>query len=284
MAMRARPTGVVIAILLALAACSDSSDSTRSGDPSDADQTSTTAAQQMRDAPEDGACRPIPPRRWEDPEYVADDTPVVDCSQRHTSETVAVYPLDNVDVDFDAEAGPGPEYVAAYERCQDDARALLGTSDHQWIPWTAGVYLPTPDQVEGGARWGRCDVIFQASTDTPRPRWVSFPAENAAVAHADELWGCLDRDPWRLPHQSYVACDAPHGYEATGTIVGVHGLRARPTEAQLRDAARDCEPFLSEEEQGRPITVLWHQSEEVEASVYGACFTYRADGRPLPPR
>lgn len=273
MQRQARTSNLVLLLVLTFAAgCSDSSGGSADDSPSPSVAVTDAA---MQGAPEVGTCRPVPLRLWSDPDVVSDDTPTVPCSERHTAQTVAVYPL------------PEPTVAEARKlsgQCHSDARLLAGIGSHTWLPHAAGVWLPTPAQVEAGASWGRCDLLFPARTMSYLPTWRDFPADDAFEKHGDDLWGCLDRDPASPDQQAFVDCDRPHVYEATGDLVFVNGPVERPTAAEKREATGRCRDFLDAEDQGLAVVVQWDRPGEVVPDIAGSCWVFRRDGAPLPPR
>ena len=264
-----------LALLLVLVFTASCSDSSGDSDDDSSNPSTTVTDTAMQDAPEVGTCRPIAPRLLDDPDVVADDTPTVPCSERHTSQTVAVYRLAEPTV---------AEARALSGQCNSDARLLAGIDSHTWLPHAAGVWLPTPAQVDAGASWGRCDLLFPARTRSYLPTWRNFAADDAFEKHAADLWGCLDGDPASRQQQSFIDCDRPHVYEATGDLVFVNGPVEHPTAAQAREATDRCRAFMDAEDQRLAVVVQWDLPDEVVPDIAGSCWMYRRDGTPLPPR
>ena len=156
------------------------------GGCSDGDSDSNADAS-LVGAPAVGTWWQVPPVNAGDEEYRFDGSPQVPCTERHTTQTVAVYPREK----------PTPQIAPEEDRaCAEEVQTFMGSSDPVG-PWKYLMFLPSRDQVASGASWVRCDVAFAALTAGLRPVWRRGSAEEVLLRRPEEVWACLDtfRDP-----------------------------------------------------------------------------------------
>ena len=107
--------------------------------------------------PEVGDCRNTPDNL--DPETVSDDSPVVDCSQTHTLQTLAV-----IQTGDELSTRELLEQFAKY--CHTGAVAdyldIPGPAPYKWA-WPM-LFGPTPEQRDAGQSWVRCDMGIYGDT------------------------------------------------------------------------------------------------------------------------
>ena len=274
---------LVGALVVALGACSDGDSTDEAGpDPSSSSPATDPTAEefatdaQLVDAPAIGTCWRMPPAKAADKDYWFDDSPQVPCTERHTLETVAVYPL----------ASPAPELALEHEAaCDQEGRLFIGINRKTWVPWRPLLFLPSQDQIADGALWVRCDVAFAAQTSGIRPAWFTGSAEEVGLRHPEEVWGCLDRPfPRPTPPRFFVPCDKPHAYEATGHLLILEDLDSYPTPRELRIEGKDCQVALRNADyEGLAVRVLWRPPADTEDTLLGSCWVHRPDGQDLPP-
>ena len=275
---------LTVVFAIALGACSggDPDDDADPGSSTSSPAADPTASEPETDArltgaPVAGTCWRMPPATAEDEKHWFDDSPQVPCTQRHTLQTVAVYPVDK--------ATP----KAALEQdavCDQDARLYIGTSSKNWVPWHYYLYLPSRDQVADGASWVRCDVAWAALSSGFRPTLATGSAEEMALRHPEEVWGCLDVFPQPTQPRPYAPCDKPHAYEATGHLLFLEDLDGYPTPRELRSAAADCRVALRNPDyEGLALRALWRPPDEMWGPdrLTGTCWVRRPDGQDLPP-
>jgi hypothetical protein len=229
--------------------------------------------------PARGTCWDMPGKDMFNQDHWYDDSPQVPCDQPHTAETVLFYELDEPTIE------EGEKYL---ERCRSAAGAYAGVDFASWIPWGFVLVGPSEQQVDDGASWARCDVVFTTTWDFTTIRTTTGSAVGIADKSPDDLWACLNKPP-RVYDQPLVPCDQPHGYEATGTLAYVGGSQTFPTQAQLDDAVRThCERAVPAELPGVSVVVAWPTPAEAQFEPYddiaSPCFIYDPSGRPLPPR
>ena len=268
-------------LAIALGGCSDG-DSDKQADPSTGSSAANpTASESNADAglvgaPEIGTCWQVPPAKAGDEEYWFDGSPQVPCTERHTTQTVAVYSLDE----------PTPKLVMEEggHACGAEARTFIGTAD--WVPWRSLYFLPSRDQVASGASWVRCDVSFAAQTAGARPVWRRGSAEEVVLRRPEEVWGCLDKFPQQPTRpQPFVPCDKPHTYEATGHELLLEDFDTYPSPRQLRAAAAECQfDHRNPDYKGLTGRALWRPPNEVfDGYLFGSCWASRPDGQDVPP-
>ena len=268
--------------LIALGSCgdgdpadeADASPSTSSPATDPTDEESPTDAR-LTGAPGLGTCWRMPPAKAAERDYWFDASPQVPCTERHTLETVAVYPL----------AAPTPEdALQQAAACDEEGRLYIGTNSKAWVPWRPMLFLPSKEQVASGASWARCDVAFAAQTSGNRPTWATASAEEMGLRHPEQVWGCLDRPfPQPAPPRTFVPCNKPHAYEATGHALIVD-VDSYPTPQQLRAEGADCQVALRDADyEGLSVRVLWRPPADTDDILYGSCWVHRPDGKDLPP-
>ena len=226
-----------------------------------------------------GTCWDMPARDVLDPEHWFDDAPQVPCDQPHTAETVLFYDLDEPTVE------EGEKYV---DRCWAAVSAYAGIDFASWVPWGFVLVGPSEQQVEDGASWARCDIVFPAAWDFTTVRATTGSAVGIADEEPDELWACLDEPP-TVDHQPLVPCDQPHAYEATGTLAYVSSPQTFPSRAELDEATRThCDRAVPPALADVTVTVPWPTADEAQFEPYddvaAPCFMHEPDGRLLPPR
>ena len=274
---------VTAALALTPVACSDG-DSGKQADPGPSTSSRAadpTASESNADAglvgaPEIGTCWQVPPVKAGDEEYRFDGSPQAPCTERHTTQTVAVYPLDK----------PTPKLASKEDRaCAEEVLAFIGASDWVPVPGKFPMFLPSRDQVASGASWVRCDVAFASLTAGPRPVWRRGSAEEVLLRRPEEVWACLDKLPQQPTRpQPFVPCDQPHKYEATGHGLVLY-LDTYPTPRKLRTAAAECQfDHRDPDYKGLTLQALWQPPNEVfGGNLLGSCWASRPDGQDLPP-
>jgi hypothetical protein len=105
--------------------------------------------------PKLGTCRLLTPA---DISETSNESPAVDCSEKHTAETFAVgtFPKDVGDEIDDPALG-----AHVFEVCEQKFRKFLGGNEslvmRAMVTWAW--FRPTAEQWDAGARWWRCDVV-----------------------------------------------------------------------------------------------------------------------------
>lgn len=268
--------------MVLLAGCDSSSPPPSSADSatwSSGDSHADSGAESaLRDAPEVGTCRAVPAGKALSHRYWFDDSPVVPCSEPHTTETVLVVELDS----------PTPKQASDFDQvCWDKARNYVASDATAWIPWTEAEYLPSKEQIANGASWFRCDVTLAADTPYRHPRSLLESVENAAVERGDQLLPCLNDDPRSRQVQPILPCSKPHHYESTGTLAIINDVTAYPSPARLRkEGATQCRSGLTPKQlRELDSLAIWDQPEAFSGGdIAATCWLYRTDGTLMPPR
>lgn len=166
-------------------------------------------------APELGACRVLTP---EDVARPDNDSPVVDCGERHTAQTFAVgsFPAD-------VAKGRGIDDPAlgryVFDTCNTKFREFLGGDEslvlRSVLTWAW--FRPSESGWENGARWYRCDVVgggarSRSLVDLPRT------AKGLLLGRPDDRWMVCADGP-TVSGSVKVDCSKPHDWRAVTTIV-----------------------------------------------------------------
>jgi hypothetical protein len=211
-------------LLLALTACTAGSDG--------------SSATVSTDPPDVGACRLLSP---EDIQSTSNDSPTVDCTQRHTAETFAVG-------DFpDEVAGDDPDDPAlgafVFDTCERKFAKFLGGNEslvmRATVTWAW--FRPSADAWEEGARWWRCDVVGGGEQSTAL---VDLPetAEGILLGVPDDRWMvCVDGPT--VANSVKIPCSEKHNWRAVTTIVLGKADDAYPGDRLVAIRTRD---FCSE--------------------------------------
>jgi hypothetical protein len=206
------------------------------------------------------------------------DSPEVPCTEPHNAETVTVFHLGD----------PTPEFAAKLmDDCEHAVAIYLGIDEAHWIPWNAGMSLPTREQIAQGAHWAQCVAVIPTAMDGG-PDWQTLTesVEGVATDPPVEYLACTD-DPPTSYDQHRVPCDAPHTYEQTGGIVLIDDAVTYPSAVERTHVVnRDCPATLPAASDGLSTTALWdRRSWHSRGEPVGAvCFMYNSDGTPLPGR
>lgn len=162
----------------------------------------------------------------------SDDAPSVSCKGPHTSVTIAVgrYLASQV---TQRNASNGTLARAALAGCTADWMRTVGGDDsvrHTTIVSLA-YFLPNRDQLSGGARWYRCDLVIGGQDGVPLQE---LPATVKGILDGtvpDSLLAC--RTAPSLSTGNEVACTSRHTLRAVGIATLVGGT-AYPGDASLR--------------------------------------------------
>lgn len=233
--MSARRLAALVAASLLVAGCT--SDRTPAGPPGPSASPSRDTAAEVTapEAPADGACYRLSYAQATEP---TNRSRPVDCTERHTAQTVHVGRLDTfVDghaVSVDSEhvqrqiARTCPRVAARHLGGSAEARDLSRFE----VVW----FSPTIEESDRGARWFRCDVIALAAEET----LARLPAP-------DRLAGILDSEQGRTAFGlcgtaapgsdgfERVLCAREHGWRAVATIP-LPGGAAYPGQKAVRSA------------------------------------------------
>lgn len=228
-----RPLAAVLCAVLGLSACTGA-DRT-ADDPAPATEETRTSQEPPR--PRTGECHRLSPR---DLLESADTRPVVRCAGRHTSETVYVGTFGPVARGDAAALTSDRVNRGAARVCLDRAASYLGTRVARLRLTRFGVFwfVPTPEQVEAGADWLRCDVVVLRRGDAllPLPRTLEGALRRPAGIERYGLCGTA-----RPGSQGFerVVCSERHSWRAIATIP-IAGGRRYPGPAVRSLGERAC--------------------------------------------
>jgi hypothetical protein len=234
--------------------------------------------------PKVGQCRNTPPRHLGFNEWV-DPTPVVDCSRKHTLETIEVVKPTAVKLTLSlAKQLVGSCNTPAAGDYLGAPRTLALTS----LLYPAA-FWPTPEQRAAGQSWVRCDIGVKATTRCchPRARLATQTASLRGVVGADpgRFQLCIGTLPNPDRSQLLASCQKPHRSEALPTPLQID-VTQYPSVATLDTKGRSqCAHLVKERNDADTleVTPLWDP--EVEWSggtLYGQCWINRKTGM-LPP-
>ncbi|WP_243057147.1 septum formation family protein [Nocardioides sp. SR21] len=275
-AATALATVAVVLVVLALGIALATTGTT--GDIPDPAPTPTPAPNSAPIKPAEGTCWAVPAKLVVDPDHWVDDSDQVSCDQKHTTQTAAVLVLDEPTIeDAQRRIDPCEGYVLRY----------VGVSQDSWIPWSWVAFLPSQEEIDDGASWVRCDLVFPTTWEYAGAHATTGSGAGIADNPPTDRWGCFNTLPTDKTDQPYVPCDNPHVYEATGTPTFIDGLTAYPSVSDLETATDEqCLPTVPDKFQGMAITAAWSPRSTFTpgGSVLGACFAYNSDRSPLPAR
>ena len=164
-------------------------------------------------APKVGACRLLGP----DVGGASDETPTVDCRERHTAETFAVgeFPDDVAGDEIDDHALG----AHVFGECEKEFRRFLGGDESLVMRTTVtwAWFRPSQEAWEAGARWWRCDVVgggeeSDSLVDLPRT------AKGIMLGEPDDRWLVCVNGP-TVADSVKIPCSEPHNWRAVTTIV-----------------------------------------------------------------
>jgi hypothetical protein len=242
---------VVIAVL-ACAAC-NGSDSEQAGE--------------VPPPPEVGQCRITPDSNLDD---AVDDTPVVDCSQTHTLQTLNVIESDEkITVEL-------LEQLAKY--CDSEAVGAYVDSPGRGaynLAWPI-VYGPTPEQAEAGQSWVRCDAGIQSNTHCCSPLVPQTESlEGAMGKNLARFQHCIAEVPDADRSQPLTSCEKPHRAELLITILDLDASEY-PSAAKLEKTGQTmCSDLVADRDDADALVLMpfWLSEEESQGgTIHGGCW------------
>jgi Septum formation len=239
---RSRIVAVVAVAVLALAAgCSDGDDGAGSSDSGD--RTTPTPGQDVRLAeqsvphPQEGDCHDLTAAQVQHPN---DRNEIVRCRTPHTTQTYYVGTFDlSIIGDRTPETADVAEFVTP--RCTrrfnrwvggDRETRILARAHPVW-------FVPTPRDIQLGARWFRCDLVLTGVQD----RLAELPRNTEGLLESsgalDEYGLCSRGSPER-PRSTMVVCGRSHSWQAFDTLRVRSDSDRYPSRKDLRDARKKC--------------------------------------------
>jgi hypothetical protein len=160
-----------------------------------------------------GACRLL---TTADIRATSNDSPVVDCSDKHTAETFAV--------------GEFPDEVAGktlddpalgahvFDTCEQKFRRFLGGDESLVMRTTVtwAWFRPDDEAWDAGARWWRCDVVGGGGESTALVR-LPRTAKRMLLGMPEDRWlVCVDGPT--VAESEKIPCSRKHTWRAVTTI------------------------------------------------------------------
>jgi hypothetical protein len=212
------PRLLLVVVLLAAGACTSGSD----------------ARQVSVEAPHVGTCRLLTPA---DIQATSNDSPLVDCADRHTAETFAVgeFPAGVAGSTLDDPA------LGAYvfDVCERKFGGFLGgdVSLVMRATVTWAWFRPSAAAWEAGARWWRCDVVGGGGESTAL---VDLPetARGILRGRPEDRWlACVDGPT--VAESEKIPCSEKHTWRAVTTIKLGKAADAYPGDRVVEVRTRD---------------------------------------------
>lgn len=247
---------VLAAIGLALTGCSGAP----AASPTSS-STSTTSTPPPAPPPAEGACYTLQPHQTS---RAHNHTDPVACRKKHTSQTYLVARLKRRTVgDPDAVHTERIARVAG-ERCSKALRSWLGGSreDRHLSRFEPVWFVPTPRQLNRGARWLRCDVVAYRTDHT----LAVLPRTSEDILGQSEAlatWGtCAQASQKQLnAGRGQRMCDLRHNWRAVSTDrLGKRSASwpgAGSVRADVLDRCEDDVRDSTDAEETEPVHVGW---------------------------
>jgi hypothetical protein len=231
---RIRLAAPLLCGLLALTGCGDGDGEDQTAESPPPSATTSAAAVER---PRVGDCHRLNLR---DVLGSADPEPPVECSDKHTSETVHVGT-------FKATAATAPQALTedeanrrAAQTCRTEAASYLATEPGRL--WLSRVevfwFVPTQEEVDAGADWLRCDVVVLERDD----RLMALPRTVKGALgkpNAFDRYGLCGTARPGAEEFKRVTCGSQHSWRAISTI-SIDGGRRYPGLAAVRGAGEEA--------------------------------------------
>lgn len=211
-------------VVLALAGCSGGSDPESAPTPSASSSPTTTPSTAVPPAPpKNRACY-----RLDYGAAIADhsDAEPVSCRREHTAATFYVGDV------------PNPVDQVGAAQCPERLDAFIGgTTEDRGLTMLRPVWFtPTPEEVDAGADWFRCDVVALAADGKLAPLTGPLAGALDEPETRDRYAMCGTAEPGS-PDFDRVICSRPHTWRAISVVPFT--ARTYPGEAAVRDAGQD---------------------------------------------
>ena len=254
-----------ILLTLVLAVCVGcSSDSDDSGQPGD-----------VPPAARVGDCRNTPESIL-DPGAAFDDSPVVDCSQTHTLQTLTV---------IQTEGEMTPERLEDFSKyCQSGAvfKYLDSPGPGPYKLNYPVFFGPTREQQDAGQSWIRCDAGFYGDTfaeDLLVPQTGSL--EGAMGKNIARFQQCIAEVPDPERSQEFVSCEEPHRAELLLTIMKIDENAYPPAPQREAEGQSMCHHLVADRDDAEALvlTPLWQDKQYWhDGKVELGCWIHRKTG------
>ncbi len=199
------------------------------------------------DAPVVGQCHVLTAA---DVSAATNATPTVACSEPHTSVTIAVggFPRGTV---TNKHLRNGDLGVEALQRCTAAWRTTVGGDRMNQLTSVVALayYLPDPDQLAGGARWYRCDLVIGGKD---KMALENLPAHVDGLLNGsvpDGFRACRTDPEFRRGRQ--VPCTSDHVLRAVGTAPVAHQAGYPGANTLRAESTKVCRPVVDHWLHGR---------------------------------
>lgn len=272
---------LVMVVGAAGAACTDqagSSVAARSPSSAAASSARTAASSDVPPPPRVGQCRNTPAGNLGPGDWV-DQTPVVDCSKKHTLETFAVIkPVEKLTL------ATAKELAAS---CESPAVDYLGINSREIRRLDDQVvYWPSRAQRAAGQNWLRCDVGVQATTGCCGPLAPQKGSLRGDVgSDPARFYVCINQLPDPGSEQPLTSCQKPHRAEILPSGLPWDVTRYPSAAALSKKGRAGCHRLVSERQDRRSLVVTpeWQSRANWSGgTLYGWCWIHRSTGS-LPP-
>ena len=226
-----------------------------------------------------GQCHNTPDSNL-DFEDLFDDSPVVDCSQTHTLQTLEVIEIDEEPtLELLQQLAKYCETQAVAEYVDSPGRGAYN------LAWPI-VFGPTPEQQEAGQSWVRCDTGFQAETRMVggccKPLVpVTGSLEGAMGKDIARFQQCIGQVPDLDTSQPLVSCNEPHRGELLLTFIELFASEYPPAAKLEKEGQSQCTKLVAgrDDADSLVLTPTWQDEESWQGgTIVGACWIHRKTG------
>ena len=266
---------ITLILVLCVGCSNDPEDSSQAGSASpspDASQAANVPA-----PPEVGQCRNTPDSNLDDDDWV-DDTPVVDCSETHTLQTVEVIDIDEeLTVELLEELADTCDTLQAWDYLDSPAWPERATYNLMFA-----AYGPTPEQQEAGQSWMRCDVGIPSKSECCRPLAPQTESVEGAMGEDPARFQlCIAKRPDPDRSQPLVSCAEPHRAELIQKLME-RDASEYPSASELEKTGQArCGDLVTDRDDADQLvlTPVWQPEEEWPGgTLYGWCWIQRETG------
>ena len=276
---------LVTLVGIACTACSSEASSSAAAGSTrySASATSTQAATtgDVPPPPEVGQCRNTPASNLGQDDWV-DQTPVVDCSKRHTLETAEVIkPVEKLTL---------AQVKQLDDQCIMPIYNYLGIS----FPFVRSLVLPlafwpSPAQRAAGQNWLRCDVGVRAKVLCCTRRALLAPQTGSMRGQGGSdpvrFLMCLDELPDPVRNQPLTSCKKPHRTEILPDFLQLEVTRYPSAATLSRKGRSGCAKIVAHRSDFKKLVITASWKSRAEWSVgtlEGHCWIHRKAGL-MPP-
>jgi hypothetical protein len=226
--------------------------------------------------PTEGQCRNTPASNVK-PNVWVDESPVVDCAEPHTLETILV---------IDSEENMTSALVEQLAKYCDAPKAYSyldspGRGAYNIVYPLA--YGPSPEQMEAGESWVRCDAGIQTTTsfDGLPLATTTGSMKGDLSAHPARYQLCMTEVPQRDEAQPLTSCEKPHRAELLHDLIELATGDYPPAAELEREGQARCAELVADhaEADSLVLTPIWQPEESWSGGpLVGWCWIHRPSG------